>query len=286
MTADVLSAPRRRFLKPLVGLGWPVVVAAGFLFLVALMAILAPVIAPHDPSSTDLSAVFANPSAAHPLGTDSLGRDTASRLIWAARASIVAPLVVVLIAATLGLLLALVAAWWGGRVDSFVSGALDIVLGFPGLLLAVLAVSLFGVGIVAPTVALSIAYTAYFARLTRAIARRERSRTYVTALSQQGFGGLRIALRHVSPNILPLVVAQAAILFGYAMVDLAAISYLGMGVQPPTPDWGSMVALGQEDLLGGHPLPALLAGAMVVLTVIAVNLIAERMADKVSGGSR
>jgi len=156
----------------------------------------------------------------------------------------------------------------------------------PGILLAILAVAFFGAGLAAPVVALTIAYTPYFARLTRTVARREMSQTYVVALTQLGYGGMRTALRHVAPNIMPFAIAQAAILFAYATVDLAALSFLGLGVQPPQADWGSMVAVGQSGVLQGHPLPAVSAGVLIILTVMALNVLGEGIADRASRRQR
>jgi peptide/nickel transport system permease protein len=267
-------------------LGGSMVISSAFLLTLAVVAVLAPVIAPHDPTSTDLSAIYQGVSPDHPLGADELGRDTLSRLIWATRVSLAAPMLVIALATTLGFVIALATAWRGGRFDSVTTGALDILMGFPGILLAILAVAFFGAGLAAPIVALTIAYTPYFARLTRSVAKREMSQTYVSALTQLGFGGLRTTIRHVTPNIMPFAVAQAAVLFAYATVDLAALSFLGLGVQPPAADWGSMVAVGQSGVLQGHPLPAIAAGVMIILTVMALNVLGEGVADRTSRGSQ
>lgn len=261
-------------------LRWSTALSAAWLIAMTIFALAAPWIAPQDPQSTNLSNVYQNPSVDHWLGTDEVGRDIASRIIWGARVSLAAPLLVVAFATAVGLLLALIAAWRGGRPDSVITAVVDVMLGFPGLLLALLAVALFGVGITAPIVALAVAYTPYFARLMRAVARKEKSRTYVSALESQGYSASRITALHMTPNMLGLILAQAAIMFAYAMVDLAAISYLGLGVQPPTPDWGNMVASGQAGVLEGHPQVALSAGLFIVLTVIALNLIAEAFATR------
>jgi peptide/nickel transport system permease protein len=262
--------------------GGAMIAASTFLILLVFVAFFAPWIAPYDPNATDLSAIYQGISISHPLGTDELGRDTASRLIWATRVSLAAPLLVIVFASVIGMVIALTMAWRGGRFDSFATGVLDILLGFPGILLAILAVAFFGVGLAAPTIALAIAYTPYFARLTRTIAQRERAQSYVEALTQLGYGGWRISLRHIAPNIMPFALAQSAILFAYATVDLAAISFLGLGVQPPTADWGSMVAIGQSGVLQGYPLPAISAGILIVLTVMALNVVAEGIADRAS----
>lgn len=285
-----LSAPGPRQLqrpfRRIGRLGPAMVLSSVFLAALVLVALLAPVIAPHDPTATDLSAIYQGISAGHPLGTDELGRDTLSRLIWATRTSLAAPLIVIALASVLGMLIALTTAWRGGRFDSVCTGALDILLGFPGILLAILAVAFFGAGLGAPIVALTITYTPYFARLTRTVAKHEMSQSYVSALTQLGYGGMRTALRHVAPNIMPFAVAQAAVLFAYATVDIAALSFLGMGVQPPAADWGSMVAVGQSGVLQGHPLPAVSAGLLIVLTVMALNVLGEGIADRASRGAR
>ena len=286
---SVLVVPARGLRRPfarLAGYGAAMGLSAAFLVTLVLVALLAAVISPYDPDGTDLSAIFQTSSAQHLLGTDELGRDTLSRLIWATRVSLAAPLLVICLATVLGLVLALATAWFGGRFDSMVTGALDILLGFPGILLAILAVAFFGVGLTAPVVALTIAYTPYFARLIRTVAKQEVSQTYVAALTQLGYGGLRTSVRHVAPNILPFVIAQAAVLFGYATVDLAALSFLGLGVQPPRADWGSMVAVGQSGVLQGHPLPAVSAGVIIILTVMALNVLGEGVAERAARRGR
>jgi peptide/nickel transport system permease protein len=259
---------------------WKVVSAAGVLVLVAVMAIGAPLLAPQDPDRVNLDAAFQGIGAGHILGADELGRDILSRLIWGARTSLAGPLLVVVFSTLGGTLIAVSAAWLGGRFDAVVGLVTDIALGFPGLLLAVLAVALFGPGLLAPVIALVIAYTPWVARLTRSAALRERSQPYIAALTVQGFPGFLICLRHLIPNIAPLILAQTTINYGYAVVDLAAISFLGLGVQPPTADWGSMVATGEAGILQGQPEVSIAAGAMIVLTVVALNVLGEAIADR------
>jgi len=276
----------RRLSHRVARLGGSMLAASGFLVFLALVALFAPLLAPHDPNETDLSAVFEGVSTSHPMGTDELGRDTASRIIWATRVSLAAPLLVIVFATLIGMAIALFTAWRGGRFDSVCTGALDIMLGFPGILLAILAVAFFGVGLAAPVIALTIAYSPYYARLTRTVAKREIAQSYVAALTQLGYGGVRASLLHIAPNILPFAIAQSAVLFAYATVDLAAISFLGLGVQPPTADWGSMVAVGQSGVLQGYPLPAICAGVMIVLTVMALNVVGEGIADRATRRTR
>jgi peptide/nickel transport system permease protein len=144
----------------------------------------------------------------------------------------------------------------------------------------VLAAAVFGAGLTAAAVALAIAYMPYVARVLRGAALRERGQPYVAALEVQGVSSTSICLRHIVPNMLPLVVAQATILFGWAMVDLAAISFLGLGVQPPAPNWGVMISENQPGILQGYPLPALAAGVCIVGVVIAFNILGERLFEQ------
>jgi peptide/nickel transport system permease protein len=260
--------------------GWLSVLAATVAVLLVLVAVLAPLIAPHDPEAIDPLNVFAASSAAHPLGTDDTGRDLLSRLIYGARPSLAGPAIVVLISSTLGTLLALAAGWLGGPVDAVLSRGLDILFAFPGLILAVVAAAVFGAGFVAPVAALSIAYTPVIARVLRSAVLREVGLPYVAALRVQGASGARICFRHIVPNIAPLVLVQSAVGFGYAMLDLAAISFLGLGIQPPTPDWGVMAANGQPAILDGNPQQSLYAALVVVVAVVAFNLVGERLAQR------
>jgi peptide/nickel transport system permease protein len=234
-------------------------------------------IAPYDPNFTDLMNTWHGPIGGHLLGYDVQGRDVLSRLLAGAWTSMLGPLAVVAICITVGTLLAVTSAWRRGAADAVISSGLDILFAFPGILLAVLATAVFGAGLLAASIALSVAYTPYVARVLRGAALKERSREYVAALEVQGASATAICLRHLVPNIMPLIVAQATILFGYAMVDLAAISYLGLGVQPPSPNWGVMISENQSGILEGFPLPALSAGLCIVFVVVAFNVLGERM---------
>lgn len=257
----------------------PVVIAtSGVIILLVAMAILAPWIAPSDPNYANILGVNQGPSAAHWLGTDAFGRDLLSRLIYGARLSLLGPALIIAISATLGTTLAIAAAWFGGWFDQIVSRVADILFAFPGLILAMLAVAMFGSGLVAPVIALSISYTPYLMRVIRAEAVRQRNLPYVAACYVEGLSARTICTRHLLPNVTPLLVVQATLSFGYALVDLAAVSYLGLGVQPPTSEWGLMVSTGQSSILAGYPQESLYAGAMIVITVVAFNLLGDRLA--------
>lgn len=248
------------------------------------LAIFGPALAPQDPDASNLANAFVGPASGHALGFDSQGRDLLSRVLTGARTSMAGPFLVVIVAMAAGTTLAIAAAWAGGWVDAAISTVLDIMFSFPAILLAVLAAAVFGPGITAPTLALGAAYTPYIARVLRGAALRERAREYIAACEVQGVSALAICARHLAPNLLGLITAQATLTFGYAMVDFAAISYIGLGVQPPTADWGVMVASGQAGVLQGYPLESLAAGGSIVLVVVAVNLLGERLAAKDAEG--
>ena len=256
------------------------------LALFAFAAVFAPFVAPYDPEVVDFAATYAAPSPAHWLGTDALGRDILSRLIYGARTALLGPLLVVLLSTVLGALLGLLAGWRGGWLDAMLGRLFDVVFAFPSLLIAIMAVALFGKGLVAPVIAMSIAYIPFVARLTRTLVTAERHRAYVSAYRVQGFSGAWIAARRVLPNVTPVVGAQSTLNFGYVLAELAALSFLGLGVQPPTPDWGGMINEAQAGLPGGHFLPALAPAVAVVIVVVAVNIIGEELSRRIGEGSR
>ncbi|KJL20360.1 Glutathione transport system permease protein GsiD [Microbacterium oxydans] len=253
------------------------------LAVVTLAAIFAPWIAPYDPDAVDFAAFYAPPSAAHWLGTDSLGRDTLSRIIWGGRTALIGPLAVVIFSTVLGILLGLLAGWRGGWIDAVLGRVFDVLFAFPSLLIAIMAVALFGKGLLAPVIAMSIAYAPFVARLTRSLVAAERTRPYVSAYRVQGFGGAWIALRRVLPNVTPIVGAQSTLNFGYVLAELAGLSFLGLGVQPPTADWGAMINEAQSGIASGQFLPAIAPAVVVVIVVVAVNIIGEELSDRIGG---
>jgi peptide/nickel transport system permease protein len=259
----------------------PAGISSAVVIAVAMLAAwFGPLLTPYNPNLPNLTLAWVGSTGGHLLGYDFEGRDVLARLLVGAQTTMLGPLAVVIISMTAGTLLAVTAAWRRGMSDAVISSGLDIVFAFPGILLAVLAAAVFGASLAAAVIALSVAYLPYVARVLRGAALRERNQPYVAALGVQGASAASICLRHVVPNILPLIVAQATILFGYAMVDLAAISFLGLGVQPPTANWGVMIAENQIGIVEGHPLPALAAGICIVTVVIAVNVLGERLFDQ------
>jgi peptide/nickel transport system permease protein len=249
-----------------------------------LVMLAAPLLPLADPADVDLAHSFAPPSADHPLGTDSNGRDLLARLVWGSRTALLGPLIVTAAATTVGVLLAVAAAWRGGWLDSVTSRVFDIGFAFPGVLLALVVAAVVGAGIGAAVVALAVAFVPSIGRVTRGTALQQLRLPYVDALRVQGHSPVAICARHLLPNLGALVVAQATLTFGYALVDLAALSYLGLGVDQATPDWGVMVAAGQPDILAGHPQQSLYAGALIVVAVAACCVVGERVTDREPGG--
>ena len=245
-----------------------------------LVAIFGSLLAPQDPNASNLNLAYVGPMGGHPLGFDGQGRDLFSRILVGARTSLLGPAIVVALSIAAGIVTAIVAAWRGGWVDSTLSLVMDILFAFPGILLAVLAAAVFGPGLTAAALSLAVAYTPYVARVLRSAAVRERAREYIAAGEVQGLSAWTICARHLVPNVMPLIVSQGTLLFGYAMVDLAAVSFIGLGVQAPQSDWGVMVSTGEPGVLQGYPLESLAAGLCIVIVVVAVNLLGERLAQR------
>ena len=262
-----------------------VAIAGAVVLLITLAAVLAPVISPYEPDSQRLTQSLHGASGAHLLGTDKLGRDTLSRLLYGARTTLLSALFVVILSTVAGTVLGLLAGYFEGPVDLVVSRTLDIVLAFPALLLALIIVAAFGRGISNAVVALSIVYVPMIARLVRSACLVEKRLPYVEAAHALGYSDARVIFRHILPNTLPLLLVQAPIDFGYSILDLAALSFLGLGVQPPKADWGTMLAEGRDYLLLA-PRLAIVAGLAIMTIVIAFNLLGDGLRTRLerSGG--
>ncbi|MFD5060115.1 ABC transporter permease [Streptomyces sp. NPDC058394] len=263
----------------------PVVVTAGaVLVLVVVAAVFAPLLAPYAPDAIDLSASLAGTGGEHLLGTDSSGQDLLSRVLYGARTSLIAPILLLSIAALLGVTLGTLAAWRGGWVDTLVSRLTDVMYAFPGLLFTVLIIAVFGAGMTTSVLALGLAYTPTVAKYTRSVALAERRKPYIEAYRVQGMGGARICARHLVPNLGRSVLGYLVVLFGEALMSLATLSYLGFGAQPPSSDWGLMVQEGQAAVVQGALLPALVPGIAIALVVVSFNVVGVWAADRL--GSR
>jgi peptide/nickel transport system permease protein len=258
----------------------PVSIASwGIVSLFILMAIAAPLIAPYDPIARGVGQPLLLPfSEGHLLGTDSFGRDQFSRLVWGARPLITVSLSAVALAAVVGFAIGLVAGYVGGLVDIVLLRAMDALLSFPLILLAIMIVAGLGASLRNMILAIAIAQVPIFARLVRALTLRERSREYVLAARASGFSPGRIMAREVAPNVVGPVIVQAAILVAVAAGYAAALSYLGLGITPPTPDWGYMVKEGQEFLFDAPDL-ALVPGLLITAFATACSFIGDDLRD-------
>lgn len=279
-TLTTQQAPHARLLTPRPKRPFGVLISAGFLVLVVLAAALAPLVAPYAPDAIDLSASLAGTSGDHLLGTDASGQDLLSRVLHGTRSSLVAPLLLLALAAVLGVTLGTLAAWRGGWVDTLVSRVTDVMYAFPGLLFVVLIIAVFGAGMTTSVLALALAYTPTIAKYTRSVALSERAKPYVDAYRVQGMGGARICARYLVPNLGRSVVGYLVVLFGEALMSLATLSYLGFGAQPPSSDWGLMVQEGQAAVVQGALLPALVPGTAIAAVVVAFNIVGVWVADR------
>jgi ABC-type dipeptide/oligopeptide/nickel transport system permease subunit len=246
----------------------------------ALLAVLAPAVAPYDPIAQDdiVATSFLAPSLAHPMGTDLFGRDVLSRIIYGARISLTIGFLAVGLSITLGTLLGAVAGYFGGWVDTIVMRFTDTVLSFPRLILLILIVALFTPSVLLIILVLGLTQWPGTARVVRGEVLSLREREFVQAARALGFGRARIILRHIVPNVLAPVIVAETLGIGNTIVLEAGLSFLGLGVQPPTPSWGSMVAEGRQNLIGAWWV-ATFPGLTIVFTVLAFNLVGDGLRD-------
>jgi dipeptide transport system permease protein len=258
----------------------------GFYVLLALVliAVFAPLIAPHDPAHQYRDAFLTPPvwqEGGLPqfiLGTDAIGRDMLSRLIHGARYSLAIGLMVVVIAVLTGVTFGLIAGYFRGWVDALIMRIMDIILAFPSLLLALVMVAIIGPGLVNAMLAIALVLQPHFARLTRAAVMAESSREYVTASKVAGAGHLRLMFTTILPNCVAPLIVQATLSFSNAILDAAALGFLGMGAQPPAPEWGTMLADAREYILRAWWVITL-PGIAILITVLAINLIGDGLRD-------
>src|SRR5438045_934247 len=242
------------------------------------MAIFAPLVSPYDPLKQDLSSLLASPGPTHVLGTDNVGRDVLSRVIWGTRVSLLAGTVSVVLAALVGSLLGLLAGYAGGRVDGLVMRAMDAVLSFPPLVLALALGAVLGAGLWGVLIALGVVYTPTFARLMRGQVLAITARDYVDAARALGAPGWRIAWRHVVPNAAAPIVVQASLSVAFAILAEASLSFLGLGIQPPQASWGSMINAGRG-YLQQAPWIVFGPGAALFVTVVGLNFVGDAIRD-------
>jgi peptide/nickel transport system permease protein len=246
--------------------------------LIAAAAILAPWIMPHDPTKQSWTAVRKAPSALYWFGTDEVGRDLFSRVVYGARASLMAGVISVCIALGLGAPLGLIAGYVGGWVDALISRITDAMLACPFLILAIALAAFLGPSLTNAMIAIGVTATPIFVRLTRGQVISVKVEDYVEAARAVGNPRWRIAARHILPNILPQLMVQATLTIATAIIAEAALSFLGLGQQPPTPSWGSMLNVAQR-FLSNAPWMAVFPGIAIFITVLSFNLLGDGLRD-------
>jgi peptide/nickel transport system permease protein len=246
--------------------------------LVVFAALFAQVVAPFDPARPDFVNLLQPPSRTHPLGTDDLGRDILSRVIYGARTSLLAGCVSVGLAVLVGLPLGLVSGYFRGHLDNFLMRLTDALLSFPFLVLALAIAAVLGTGLVKAMIAIGIVFTPGFIRLARAQVLSERERVYVEAARALGAHDRRILWSHILPNTLSPVMVQASLAMAAAITAEATLSFLGLGTQPPTPSWGSMLNIAQA-YLSRAPWLALWPGVAIFTTVLSLNLVGDGLRE-------
>lgn len=253
--------------------------------MVVACALLAPWIAPYDPAAIDFSSKLVAPGAAHPFGTDDLGRDIFSRVVHGGRTSLLVGVTVLALALAIGVPVGLVAGYQGGRVDTILMRLTDVFLAFPPLLLPIAITAALGAGLFNAMLALAVSWFPWYARIVRGAVLRVRQERYIDAARVVGAGAPWIMLRHALPNSTTPVMVQASMDFGYAILAAASLSFIGIGARPPVIEWGLMVALARSKFLDYWWIAAF-PGAAIFITVLAVNLIGDGLRDILDPRSR
>jgi len=253
---------------------------------IAVFAALAgPSLTPYDPASQTLAHRLEGPSSAHPLGLDELGRDILARLLSGTRISLLVGLAVVSVSSLIGMALGSAAGYFGGAVDDVISRAIDVLMAFPGILLAIALVAVLGPSLTNVVLALSVIGWVGYARLVRGQALRTRELEYVQAARALGASAPRIVVRHVLPTAIPAVIVQATLGMAAAIIAEASLSFLGLGVQPPTPSWGTMLDAGRAHLFDAPHL-TIFPGLAIATLVLGFNFLGDGLRDRIDPKSR
>lgn len=264
---------RRRRLNP------PLLAGAALTTLIVLLSLLAPALTPFDPAALDPTGRLAPPGPVHRLGTDRLGRDVASRVLYGGRVALAVGAVAVLLGAGAGVPIGLLAGYKGGRLDAVLMRAMDGLLAFPALLLAITVIAALGPGHLQAMLAIGVVLIPVFARLARAQALAIRHHEYVVAAGAMGARDLAIVRRHIVPNIAGPLLIQVTVAFSGAVLAEASLSYLGLGTQPPTPSWGGMLQEAR-DVLYIAPWMAIWPGLAIAVAVLGLNLMGDGIRDR------
>ena len=254
--------------------------------LLCLVAVFGPALVPHDPLTTNAAAALQPPSARHWFGTDQIGRDLFSRVVVATRLDLLIALGAVSLSMVAGSLLGAIIGYWGGVLDAVVSRLVDVLMAFPLFVLAMALVAALGNSVINVVYATAIVNLPFYIRLARSELRPRRALGYVEAARAGGSGDWRILWRHLIPNIAAPLVIQASVNLGWAMLNAAGLSFLGLGVRPPTPEWGIMVAEGARFIASGQWWIVTFPGLALMLAVLAFNLMGDALRDILDPRSR
>lgn len=283
-TSTVVGAPTEKMRKPL-GEFWRrfkkqrvAVASLAFIVLLVLVAVFAKYIAPYDPAQPDYNAVLQGPSWQHWAGTDAYGRDILSRIIWGAQISLSVGFLSVSLGAIVGVSLGIVAGFYGGWIDSAIMRLCDLLLAFPGILLAIAVIALLGPGITNVIYAVAVFSVPVFARLSRGTTLQLKRTVYVDASRAIGVANSVIMMRHILPGTLPNVIVYFSMRIGTSILTAAALSFIGLGAQPPSPEWGAMLADGRS-YMGVADHLTLFPGIAIFITVLAFNLFGDGLRD-------
>jgi peptide/nickel transport system permease protein len=254
------------------------VIGSLLLTVVVFAAIFAPWLAPYDPTEIMFLDKLKPPSADHLMGTNELGQDIYSQVLYGARTSLLVGVIVVVLAVLIGTPIGLVSGYFGGRLDTALMRFVDVFLAFPPLLLPIAITAVLGIGIVNATIALSFAYAPWYSRIARGAVMKVKTELYISAAHAMGVSHGRIMMRHAMPNSLTPIIVQGSMDFGYAILAAASLSFIGIGAQPPTPEWGLMAAESRERFIDNW-WTVTFPGLAIFVTVLAVNLIGDGIRD-------
>ncbi len=252
----------------------PVIISMAVLIVILFCVIFANFITTKDPNALNLAEILQMPSADHILGTDKTGRDIFARILYGGRTSLLSALGVVGISVIIGVPLGLCSGYYGGKLDAVLMRICDVIVSFPALLLAFIFVAAFGRSLMNAILALGIVYVPMLAKLTRSLVLVEKNKTYVEAAHSIGYSDMRIIFREIFPNCISTILVQLTLDIGYAILDMASMSFLGLGVQPPTSDWGYMLEENRA-FLTTYPVMALAPGVVIIVVVVAINVFSD-----------
>ncbi|TVR93383.1 MAG: ABC transporter permease [Trueperaceae bacterium] len=255
-----------------------VLAGGGVVLFLGCLAAFGQALAPYDPLAMDFTARFAPPSLAHPFGTDDFGRDLLSRVMYGARVSVQVAFIAVGISASAGVTLGVTAGYLGGWVDELIMRVMDVIFAFPAVLLAITVMAILGRGVENAMIAIAIVYAPIFARVTRGAVISVRDREFVTAARALGQTHTRIMWAHVLPNALGPIIVQTSLSLAFAILAEAALSFFGLGTQPPDPSWGRMLAEGRG-FLGQAPWMGIFPGLAIMVSVLGFNLLGDGLRD-------